>query len=77
MHRARWIVSLLLTGTDLKVITQSIMDAQDVNYDAAYHADADGDRVGDSLDNCPITPNPDQEDLDGNGVGDLCATTGC
>ena len=26
----------------------------------------------DSLDNCPFTPNPDQKDSDGDGVGDAC-----
>jgi hypothetical protein len=64
-------------ATDLNAIASSIMDDHDPNYDAQYHADADGDRVGDSLDNCPITPNPNQEDLDGDGVGDLCAAIGC
>jgi hypothetical protein len=34
--------------------------------------DTDGDTIPDSLDNCPDTPNPMQEDMDGNGVGDAC-----
>jgi hypothetical protein len=58
--------------TDLKAIAQSIMAGHDPHYDAAYHLDADGDRVGDSLDNCPATPNPDQLDADGDGTGDVC-----
>lgn len=34
--------------------------------------DSDGDGVPDERDNCPNTPNPEQRDSDGNGVGDAC-----
>lgn len=34
--------------------------------------DSDGDGVLDVDDNCPSLANPDQKDLDGNGVGDAC-----
>ncbi len=34
--------------------------------------DADGDGVPDNRDNCPAVPNPDQNDLDGDGEGDAC-----
>jgi hypothetical protein len=27
---------------------------------------------GDACDNCPLVPNPDQSDTDGDGVGDAC-----
>lgn len=34
--------------------------------------DGDGDGIEDGKDNCPKVPNPDQLDLDGDGIGDLC-----
>ena len=34
--------------------------------------DYDGDGVLNELDNCPNTQNPNQEDLDGDSVGDVC-----
>lgn len=35
-------------------------------------ADSDDDGVADSIDNCPTIPNPDQSDIDDNGIGDFC-----
>jgi glucose/arabinose dehydrogenase len=34
--------------------------------------DGDGDGIPDSADNCPDDPNPTQDNLDGDGLGDLC-----
>jgi hypothetical protein len=34
--------------------------------------DPDRDEVPTAEDNCPTVPNPDQADLDGDGIGDLC-----
>lgn len=41
--------------------------------DPAPDADFDGDGVPDSTDNCPFAANPGQEDVDQDGVGDVCA----
>ena len=43
------------------------------NAGSAYvFHDADGDGIPNDEDNCPNTPNPDQSDVDGDGVGDVC-----
>ncbi len=34
--------------------------------------DWDKDGISDSEDNCPYDPNPDQSDMDGDGIGDVC-----
>ena len=34
--------------------------------------DLDNDGISERLDNCPLNYNPDQEDLDGDGIGDPC-----
>lgn len=39
-------------------------------------ADSDADAIHDLIDNCPGTPNFDQADSDGDGVGDVCEN-GC
>lgn len=40
--------------------------------DALPQGDYDKDGVPNSLDNCPLTPNPDQADRNKNGIGDVC-----
>ena len=35
-------------------------------------ADSDNDQIPDDVDNCPDVPNPVQEDLDEDGLGDVC-----
>jgi uncharacterized repeat protein (TIGR03803 family) len=39
---------------------------------AATADDRDGDETPDDLDNCPLDPNADQGDADGDGAGDIC-----
>ena len=46
--------------------------AFDVTHDGDSDNDDDGDGIGNSVDNCPATPNTDQSDVDGDGAGDVC-----
>lgn len=48
------------------------VSGDDTTYNFDVDVDTDGDSVVDVLDNCPSTPNPDQADFDGDGVGDVC-----
>ena len=38
----------------------------------AVSTDADGDGIINTIDNCPEIANPNQEDIDGDGIGDVC-----
>ena len=48
------------------------MDSDNDGIGNNLDSDDDGDGVTDSVDNCPLTPNSDQADLDGDGIGSEC-----
>lgn len=52
-----------------------------VNHRGRAHvyslADTDRDAILDDCDNCPAAANPDQTDLDGDGLGDACDPIAC
>ena len=52
-----------------------IGDPVDADGCSDAQRDDDGDGLMNNVDNCPAVPNPEQEDSDGNGVGDACEAT--
>lgn len=58
-----------LDGTSVGLVV-TFNEGLEAIYIAAK--DSDSDEVADAEDNCPLVPNPDQEDSDNDGVGDVC-----
>src|SRR6185369_13876108 len=53
----------------------TVVSAPEITLEQAISLspDNDGDGVANLLDNCPLIPNPNQQDTDGDGVGDVCS----
>jgi PA domain/Thrombospondin type 3 repeat len=55
-----------------RALTDDLGLAAPLLRDLGWYPDADGDLVRDEEDGCVHVPDPDQEDLDGDEVGDAC-----
>ncbi|MFY9301492.1 MAG: thrombospondin type 3 repeat-containing protein, partial [Candidatus Nitrosotenuis sp.] len=56
------------------VLVSGLVPYSQISFASAQLADKDADGVPDDLDNCPNDPNPLQEDIDSDGIGDACQT---
>ncbi|MBR9700797.1 hypothetical protein GOV11_02945 [Candidatus Woesearchaeota archaeon] len=77
----RILTTLVLAILILALPVQAIIYADDPGFrgcvikwsnEPGQFDDIDCDRVPDVFDNCPLTPNPAQVDVDENGIGDYC-----
>jgi hypothetical protein len=75
--------SLVFRGTDM-LASSYTRDASTGDYSYSYsysldlllaRFDSDRDGLGDDVDNCPLRPNADQLDGDGDSIGDDCEDT--
>lgn len=69
MNRFNWYLALMLMT--LLALAGCRSNGGSISEDVGQ-LDQDGDGVVNSDDNCPLVPNPDQVDMDGDGIGDAC-----
>ncbi len=65
MTDGRVVITIIAPNEPYLAFDYALLDTDQI-------ADCDNDGVPDTLDNCRCTCNPNQEDLDGDGVGDAC-----
>ena len=74
-NRSDTATAIAVDSDDNIFVTGRIHGGPETGSDYAtikYSSDKDDDGIPDKEDNCPETPNPDQEDIDEDGIGDAC-----
>ncbi|RBP48545.1 thrombospondin type 3 repeat-containing protein [Arenicella xantha] len=61
-----------LDADQLVTIAASGLGSVTANLLVTDDDDDDADGIADNADNCPSTPNPNQDDFEGDGIGDAC-----
>lgn len=72
MPRHAWITSALILSSLACSLFATGLQGNRSATSTPVERDVDRDGVQDSQDNCPLTANPDQDDDDGNRLGDIC-----
>ncbi|MFC1768446.1 hypothetical protein ACFLZX_01655 [Nanoarchaeota archaeon] len=68
--RPGWLASILTIGSNIEVLSKEnciSLSALGINQ-----PNSDGDDLIDECDRCILCDNPEQEDFDGDGIGDHC-----
>jgi uncharacterized membrane protein len=65
-------MKIVLIAIALLLIPIAFAETCKISTGSGLLLDTDCDRVPDTKDNCPLTPNPAQVDSDSNGIGDVC-----
>ena len=65
-------IKIFSTFFSIVLITLNIQSCQNESIDQNY-ADNDSDGFYDLIDNCPLISNPDQSDINSDGIGDMCS----